>query len=60
MFKASPKGKASENRQFSESPILQGLLKCDFCAEQGRTMLFASKQDLDLHVKARHKADDVV
>jgi len=57
MFKASSDGKTSENRQFSESPIPRGFLKCEFCAKNGRTMLFASKQDLDLHVKARHRHD---
>jgi predicted transcriptional regulator len=32
----------------------KGLLKCEFCAEQGKPMFFATKHDLELHIKAFH------
>jgi hypothetical protein len=38
-----------------KSPIPRGLLQCELCAQQGRSTFFASKHDLDLHVKAVHK-----
>jgi len=38
-----------------KSPIPRGLLQCEHCAQQGRSTFFASKHDLDLHVKAVHK-----
>ncbi len=32
-----------------------GLLRCALCAEKGKDMFFATKHDLGLHVKAKHK-----
>jgi len=51
-----------ENRQNAELPIcrrlpekdVKGLLKCPYCREEGRTLFFATRQDLDRHVSAVH------
>jgi energy-coupling factor transporter ATP-binding protein EcfA2/uncharacterized C2H2 Zn-finger protein len=51
-----------ENRQNAELPNcrrlpekdVEGLLKCPYCREQGRTLFFATMKDLDRHVSAVH------
>jgi len=49
-------GERNEKDWRSEkSPIPRGLLQCEHCVQQGRSTLFASKHDLDLHVKMVHK-----
>jgi predicted transcriptional regulator len=45
----------TEIRGFSpNSEFPQGLIPCELCAKQGKPMFFASKHDLDLHIKAFH------
>jgi len=44
--------KAVEQPKLVEAP--KGLLRCEFCAGQGKPMFFATKHDLELHIKAFH------
>jgi hypothetical protein len=41
-----------EQPKLVEAP--KGLLRCEFCAVQGKPMFFAAKHDLELHIKAFH------
>jgi len=44
-----------ENREIVDnSDLPKGLIQCEHCAKQGKPLFFASKHDLDLHVKAFH------
>jgi hypothetical protein len=44
-----------ENREIVDnSGLPKGLIQCEHCAMQGKPLFFASKHDLDLHVKAFH------
>lgn len=36
------------------SELPKGLIQCEFCLKQGRLMLFASRHDLELHVRGFH------
>jgi energy-coupling factor transporter ATP-binding protein EcfA2 len=47
--------RSEKDRRSEKSPIPRGLLQCEHCAQQGRSTFFASKHDLDLHVKTVHK-----
>ena len=38
----------------SEAETPRGLIQCEFCAEQGKPMFFATRHDLDLHIRAFH------
>jgi len=42
-----------ENREIVDN-LPKGLIQCEHCARQGKPLFFASKHDLDLHVKAFH------
>ena len=53
--------RTSENKSIAEQqeqPVelqpSKGLIKCEFCGKEGKVVFFATKHDLDLHVKAKH------
>jgi hypothetical protein len=54
-FQGSFVERSKKDWRSEKSPIPRGLLQCEHCAQQGRSTFFASKHDLDLHVKAVHK-----
>jgi energy-coupling factor transporter ATP-binding protein EcfA2 len=56
-FQGSFIERSKKDWRSEKSPIPRGLLQCEHCAQQGRSTFFASKHDLDLHVKAVHKHD---
>ena len=46
--------RSSKDWRFEKSPIRRGLLQCEYCAQQGKPMFFATQHDLESHVKATH------
>ena len=41
----------------SKTEVPKGLIQCEFCAKQGKPMFFATKHDLDLHIRAFHSGE---
>jgi len=46
--------RSSKDWRFEKSPTPRGLLQCEYCAQQGKPMFFATQHDLESHVKAKH------